>query len=599
MKKFTARLLALILVVMMVVPVFSVKTYAANPGQAGAVGIDVSKWQGNVNWDQVKASGVSFAFIKAYSSKGGIDPYFVQNVNGANRVGIRSGAYVYSYARTPEEAVAEANAMIAIMQNLSITFPVAIDIEDKSQKDLSPEQLAAIANAFCATVANAGYQPMVYANKSWFTSKIGYTPYDKWIAQYASECNYAGGTPCIWQASCTARIPGVAGEVDLDYLYKDYSYIIPQGFSAVGGYTFFYNNYRRMRGWVDYNGKRYYCDPANAVVRTGWLPTGDGRYYYLGPDGAMSVGFTQIDTSVYYFGADGIMVTGLADIAEQKYLFQADGKMYTGWYAPGDFIYYFAADGHMVHGWNVDSGKTYFFDADGHMVTGLYAVADKKYYFNEKGEMQAGWVQTAIGKMYFDQTGAMVTGLVALPDGVYYLDPTTGVMQVGLVQMPDGVRYFDPATGKMMTGFVDTAAGKMYFDQTGIRATGIINVGDGIYYIDPKTGVVTTGLVAFKEGNRYFDPTTGKMVVGEVTIGAANYYFNPATGVMTVGIVSDGKGIKYYDMKDGHMVVGPATINGAMFFFDPKTGYLVPNQIVEYAGHLYQTDANGVVVAMQ
>lgn len=178
--RFT-RMLALLLTIALMFPMFSLSSEAAvNGSQAGAVGIDVSKYQGNIDWNAVRASGVSFAFIKAYSSYSGVDPYFDRNIRGANAVGIRTGVYVYSYATTPEAAAAEAAAVVALLQNYTVSFPVVIDIEDSSQKPLSPETLAAIANVFCATVENAGYYPMVYSNTYWFTNKIGPVGYDKW-----------------------------------------------------------------------------------------------------------------------------------------------------------------------------------------------------------------------------------------------------------------------------------------------------------------------------------------------------------------------------------------------------------------------------------
>ncbi len=96
------RILALLMIIVLMFPMFSLKSEAAdNATQAGAVGIDVSKYQGNIDWNGVRASGITFAFIKAYSFCSGIDPYFDRNIKGANAVGIRTGVYVYSYLITP------------------------------------------------------------------------------------------------------------------------------------------------------------------------------------------------------------------------------------------------------------------------------------------------------------------------------------------------------------------------------------------------------------------------------------------------------------------------------------------------------------------
>ncbi|MBQ9438631.1 MAG: hypothetical protein IJU50_09910, partial [Lachnospiraceae bacterium] len=99
---------------------------AVNPSQAIAVGIDVSKWQGAVDWNQVAASGVSFAFIKLGSSYSGIDPYFYYNIAGAQAAGIKTGAYLYSYAKSVEEAAAEAAMMVQVLDPLTVNMPVVL-----------------------------------------------------------------------------------------------------------------------------------------------------------------------------------------------------------------------------------------------------------------------------------------------------------------------------------------------------------------------------------------------------------------------------------------------------------------------------------------
>lgn len=536
MKNLLTRITALLLIFAMIVSLTTIKSDAVNGSQAIAIGIDVSKWQGNVNWAQVKASGVSFAFIKCYSAKSGVDPYFAQNVTAANAAGIRTGVYVYSYATSVEGAIAEANAVISIIQNYPVSYPVAIDLEDSSQKNLSPDTLAAMANAFCATIENAGYHPMVYANKTWFTKRIGYVPYDKWVAQYAGACDY-GQVPAVWQASCTASVAGVGGQVDYDYLYKDYSFIVPQGFSVVNGYKYFYNNYRRVKGWVDYAGQRYYCDPVYSYVRTGWLPGANGTYYYMGDDGAMSTGFRQIGADLYYFAEDGIMRTGLVDVGTDKYLFAGDGKMYTGFWSPGDFMYYFGGDGKMVKGLQDIGGYKYYFDDLGHMQVGLATIGQGTYFFNANGQMQFGKVNTGAGIMYFGADGNRMVGLLPLSDGTCYFDPTTGLMQVGLVNLADGARYFEPTSGKMMAGLIDA--------------------------------------------------------------GSTKYYADPATGILMAGVIQDAKGIRYFDPADYHMSVGLIALGGANFYMDPTTGYLVKNQTVTVGGHTYACDASGVAVLVK
>lgn len=530
-------IIMVLLAVLLLSPLCTMEANAVNGSTAGAWGIDVSKYQGNVDWAAVKNSGVSFAFIKAYSSYSGEDPYFARNINGANAVGIRTGVYVYSYATTVEAAVAEANAVLAIIQKYSITYPVAIDIEDSSQRNLSPEMLAAIANAFCATIENAGYYPMVYSSKSWFTRRIGPVAYDKWVAQYASECEYPGALS-FWQYSCEGTVPGIAGQVDLNYQYRDYSFIIPEGFSVRNGVVCFYRNYRWQRGWIDYNGARYYCDITGAR-RTGWLDFGT-EVYYMDENGAMQTGFQMIDGKTYYFGDDGIRRIGLQKIGEEFYLFDAQGVMYRGWYRPEDgtgMTYYFAEDGHMMHGWYMENNQLYFFDENGCMVIGFRDIDGKRYYFSIEGKLQFGWLNLNEGRFYMGVDGTMQYGWLGLADGIYYLNPDTGMMQIGWVNY----------------------AGNTY----------------------------------------WMDPETGRMTLGACTIGTERYFFDPATGNLYKGLLNDGKGIQYYNETDGHMMTGVVTINNMPFYFDPVTGYMLVNTVVEQDGITLIIDVNGLVIPVQ
>ena len=114
-----------------------------------AKGIDVSKYQGAVNWSAVKNAGYSFAFIKAGSAKSGLDPYYAVNMAGATAAGMKVGVYVYSYATTVEGAMTEAQFAIAAMEPYSVSYPVVYDLEDSIHKNMSPDQLAALTVAFC------------------------------------------------------------------------------------------------------------------------------------------------------------------------------------------------------------------------------------------------------------------------------------------------------------------------------------------------------------------------------------------------------------------------------------------------------------------
>lgn len=188
-------------------------------------GIDVSKWQGNIDWAQA-SSAVSFAIIRCgfRGSSGNIavDPKFAQNIQGAKAHGVRVGVYFYSIAMNEAQAVEEASlAVQQVSQYGGVSLPIYIDMEDSRQKSLSTAERDAIVMAFCRTVQNSGYSAGVYANKNWLTNYLTPSSYGGisiWVAQYNTQCTYKGRYD-IWQYSSKGSIPGISGNVDLNTSY--------------------------------------------------------------------------------------------------------------------------------------------------------------------------------------------------------------------------------------------------------------------------------------------------------------------------------------------------------------------------------------------
>ena len=156
-KELAKRTLALALTVTAIWTLQPAEVHAVNASGNIAQGVDVSKHNGSVNWSQVAASGMKFAFIKAGSTNSGVDPNFDANIKGAAAAGLKTGVYVYSYATTPEAAQNEANLVLQWISNYTVNYPVVFDIEDKCHKNLSNQQLIDIINAFCTTIDAAGY----------------------------------------------------------------------------------------------------------------------------------------------------------------------------------------------------------------------------------------------------------------------------------------------------------------------------------------------------------------------------------------------------------------------------------------------------------
>lgn len=472
MKKILKRLTALALAgILALVP--ANHAYAANAGNAIAKGIDVSKHNGAVDWGSVAASGYSFAFIKVGSTYSGVDPYFDYNIRSAQNAGLKVGAYIYSYATTVEQAQMEANLVVAWLSNYTVTFPVVYDIEDSCHKGMSQEQLQALINTFCVTVASAGYYPMVYSSKNWFTQRIGNVAFDKWVAQWGSELEYNGAS--FWQSSCTGTVPGVSSGVDIDYQFKDYSsLIISDGFLDRYGQTMFFAGYKMQRGWVNYNDTRYYLDGNGFLQRNCWFTDASGTYY-LTMDGSIARGQTALLDQNYYFDINGVMQTGWIVLPEV-------GKFY---YAP--------ETGAMVHGWFADASGTYYLTKTGNVAMGPTTVDEQNYYFDINGVMQTGWLDLpGVGRYYYaPETGAMVHGWFADASGTYYFSTKDGHMLIGDVTI-NGNDYYFGIDGVMQTGLVVKADGNIYlYDAAGALVKNQQTLAGDIIYISDKQGIVT------------------------------------------------------------------------------------------------------------
>ena len=198
---------------------------------SGSFGIDVSKWNGTIDWKAVKNSGVNFVIIRCGyrgSSTGALveDPKFKANIKGATDAGIKVGVYFFSQAVNKAEAVEEASMTLELIKNYKISYPVFLDVEgsggrgDKIDKATRTD----VIKAYCETIQNAGYTAGVYANKSWLTSKIDASQLGKykiWLAQYAATPTYTGRYD-MWQYKSTGKISGISGNVDLNISYLGY-----------------------------------------------------------------------------------------------------------------------------------------------------------------------------------------------------------------------------------------------------------------------------------------------------------------------------------------------------------------------------------------
>lgn len=199
--------------------------------RAGVKGIDVSVWQGVIDWKKVKDSGVKFAIIR--SSVGDrVDTMFDYNITEASKAGINVGVYHYCYAMTTEEARQEAQHFIETIKPYEINYPVMFDFEDNTQVKLGKEKLTEIAEVFLSELKNAGYYPMIYSYKNWLENLLDMdrlSEYEVAVAEWNVPISTYRKSYGIWQYSCKGKISGIEGDVDLDICFKDYAKIIREG----------------------------------------------------------------------------------------------------------------------------------------------------------------------------------------------------------------------------------------------------------------------------------------------------------------------------------------------------------------------------------
>lgn len=262
-------------------------------------GIDVSKHQGKIDWQKVKAAGVEFAVIRAgygmYTNQ--VDPQFAANMEGAISAGIPVGVYWYSYAESAAQAQKEAETCLKIIGPCreKLSLPVFFDQEyEPGIKAQSKEARTEMCLAFLEAVQSAGYRPGLYCSYDWYKNWVDgakLREYPVWIAQYGPKCGYQGDNLICWQYTSKGRMDGISGDVDMD---EGYSGLFP---------------FASKSGWVQASSAWYWYEDGQPVKNV-WHKS-DGWWYRLGPDGKMLTGLIEVDGKGYYLNQSRGTVGGV------------------------------------------------------------------------------------------------------------------------------------------------------------------------------------------------------------------------------------------------------------------------------------------------
>ena len=413
--------------------------------------IDVSEWQGQIDWQKAKNDGVEGAIIRiSYGWGNGFDKQALRNISECKRLGIPFGIYSYSYAYDSTTAAYEGADMVSLLRQAGaqpgdLSYPVFYDLEKWTRTGhtppASPSVYDGIVTAWYAKLQAAGYTNLsVYSYTSYLDTALNSANIrnkTRWVASYGARTNFPyAANDRGWQYTSQGSVAGIQGSVDLN---------------AFGNKTYVPNT---GSGWLAANGKQYWYENGRIASNKEVFDPGSNAWYWVDADGAMARGMRYIPSNggkwVYYDWVTGQMAHG------ERYVDY--DREHTGWY------YFDPVTGAMAKGMrHLDSngGKWVYYD----WITGImahgerYVDYDKEhtgwYLFDQTtGAMYHGdvYIQSNGGKwVRYDRiTGKMVKGLHRQDDAWYYFDPVTGAMQRGDVYVPewDAYHHFDTLTGR-------------------------------------------------------------------------------------------------------------------------------------------------------
>ena len=511
-----------------------------NDSRAISKGIDVSYHNGTIDWKKVKQSEVEYAIIRCgygTNDKSQDDKKWEENVKGCVDNNIPYGVYLYSYADTVEKASSEADHAIRLLQGKKLKYPVYYDLEeDKLRDKISKKTIADIAQTFCDKLSAKGYTVGIYANKDWFTNYLTdsrFNNWTKWVAQYNTVCNYRGKYD-MWQCSSTGRVPGISGNVDLNYSYSPFE-------NSYGGNT---NN-----GGTTTK----YSDGLNEI---------EGELYYFKNN--------RIDTSY----------TGLAQYGNEWYYIE-NGKVnwnYTGLAQHGiEWFYIEKGKLNWNHSGIVEYNNQWFYVERGRLnwnYTGL-GQSDNDWYYIVKGRVNWGY-----------------TGLVQRGNEWFYIE--NGKLNwnhSGIVEY--NKQWFYVERGRLNWNYtgLGQSGNDWYYIVNGRvnwNYTGLVQKGNEWFYVKGgKLDWSYTGLV--QKGNEWFFVRNGRLDWGYTGLACnGEYYFYVKNGRLDWSYSGyaqiDGQG-EYYEVRNGRLVGGTLTLakmHGVANNQDSPTNYIV---IVDRAAH--------------
>ncbi len=466
-------------------------TYYHDPNVAAGKnilpGIDVSQYQGDINWSKVAASGIQFAFIRLgytsqYDQSINLDSKFNANIEGAKAAGLKVGVYYRSQARTVSEAVQEANFTLEQLKGCSLDLPVSVDYEYYDGGTVShsyPDKATKTAalNAFCDTISAAGYRAVMYLNTEILASdvNVGSLNYGLWLARWTTGVPEYSGSYEFWQCSGGgANVDGISGAVDLDWWYATATDIVK---NASGKWIYTVNgepDYTYTGVAKNKNGWWYVKNGVVDFSYRGFAENQYGKWYVEGG----KVTFTKQDIIKDTTGALG---------EKNAWYYVTGSKVQTSFTGLSSFK-------NSYGWWYIENGKVDFnHNGVDKNTNGWWYVTDGKVRFGFTGlanyKNAYGWWYIQNGKVDFDHNG-----IDKNINGWWYA--TEGKVRFGFTGLADYRNAY---------GWWYIQAGKVDFTHTGVEQNK-----NGWWYVkDGKVDFTYTGMVEVSE--EVYQVTDGKV----------------------------------------------------------------------------------------
>ena len=507
-----------------------------NDPKAICKGIDVSYHNGTIDWKRVKQSEVEYAIIRCgygTNDKNQDDKKWEENVKGCIDNNIPYGVYLYSYADTVEKASSEADHAIRLLQGKKLKYPVYYDLEEEKLRDkISKQTIADIAQTFCDKLSAKGYTVGIYANKDWFTNYLTdsrFNNWTKWVAQYNTVCNYKGKYD-MWQCSSTGRVPGISGNVDLNYSYSPFENSYGGGNTNNGGTTNKYSD-----GLNEIEGELYYFKNNRIDTSYSGLAQYGNEWYYI-ENGKVNWNYTGLAQRgiEWFYIEKGKLNWNHSGIVEynNQWFYVERGRLnwnYTGLGQSGNDWYYIVG-GRVNWGYTglVQKGNEWFYIENGKLNWNHSGIVEynKQWFYVERGRLN--WNYTGLGQSgndwYYIERGRVnwgYTGLVQKGNEWFYVKGgKLDWSYTGLVQK--GNEWFFVRNGRLDWGYTGLAC-------------------NGEYYFYVKNGRLDwnySGYAQIDGQGEYYEVRNGRLVGGTLTLakmhGVANNQDSPTNYIVIV-----------------------------------------------------------------